>query len=171
LLASTAAIITCFSFLERFDAVCGSALAVVVLVIAAVDVQRFEIPDLANLTMALLGIAWEARGWNTDAVMMAVLRSTAAAAIFLFVRESYRRLRQIEGLGLGDVKLAAAGAIWLSWSEMWAALLVAVGGAALVVVGRRVALRESIAHNTALPFGAFLAPAIWIVWMGQLNVS
>ena len=147
------------------NAVFGSLLALAVLVVAAVDVERFEIPDLANLTILLLGLAWQAWDLNSDEIFAALLRGVAAAALLLGVRGIYRQVRKVEGLGLGDVKLAAAGAIWLSWADMWLALCIAVLGALMVVGGRRLVLREAIGHDTALPFGAFLAPAIWCAWV------
>jgi leader peptidase (prepilin peptidase)/N-methyltransferase len=170
LIASAGAVAFCFLTLDRRDAFFGSLLAVAALVVAAVDVERFEIPDLANVLILLAGLTWQVWG-HVDDMVAALLRCAVAAGLLLLVRGFYRRWRQVEGLGLGDVKLAGAGAVWLDWSQMWFALAVAAGGAALLVLGRRLGLKEPILHDTALPFGAFLAPAIWIAWIVQMTVS
>ena len=78
-------------------------------------------------------------------------------------------MRDLEGLGLGDVKLAGAGATWLSWSYIVVALLIAVSAAIAVMVGRRIVAKEQIKAHAAVPFGTFLAPAIWIAWFAQVS--
>ena len=88
-------------------------------------------------------------------------------ALLFATRASYRLIRDSEGLGLGYVKLAGAGASWLSWPNLSLALLVAVGAAIIVVVVRSLIANRKVQANTAIPFGAFLAPAIWIVWFAQ----
>jgi len=39
----------------------------------------------------------------------------------------------------------------------------------MVIVGRGVVTRERIRAHVAIPFGAFLAPAIWIAWFMQVS--
>jgi len=91
-------------------------------------------------------------------------RSVAATQRTASSDRTYRRLCGIEGLGMGDVKLAAAGAPWLPWSHLQVALLIAVSPALLVVAGRALIARNGLHMRIALPFGAFLAPAVWVVW-------
>ena len=80
------------------------------------------------------------------------------------VKWSYARLRRLEGLGWGDVKLAAAGAIWLDWPQLPIALLIAAAAGILVVAGRAMLDGGRLKTSIAIPFGAFLAPSIWLVW-------
>jgi len=165
LLVAAAASAAGFLLLAPLDAMFGTLLALSVLVVAATDLARFEIPDLANCAIFLLGIGWVvSSGFHSDAVLDAVLRAAVASAVLEIVRILYRRLRDIEGLGMGDVKLAAAGAPWLPWSHLQVALLIAVCAALLVVAGRALIARKGLHMRLALPFGAFLAPAIWVVW-------
>lgn len=171
LVASVGAVGLCFVALDHRDAIFGGLLAVLVLIVAAVDVDHFEIPDLANLSILLSGLTWQVWGFDFDDLGTALIRCLFAAGLLLFVRAIYRGWRKVEGLGLGDVKLAAAGAAWLDWPQMWFALAVAVGGAALMIVGRRVLSKQPILHDTAVPFGAFLAPAIWVAWVVQVTAG
>jgi leader peptidase (prepilin peptidase) / N-methyltransferase len=155
--------------LDRLDAVFGAALAAAVLWVAAVDLDRFEIPDTGVGAIVAFGLGWIYVTVEPDIERFAdgFLRSLAAAGFLYAVRTAYRMLRGVEGLGLGDVKLAAAGALWLSWSAMPIALLIAVGAALMVVVGRGIVLRQRIDLQASLPLGAFLAPAIWVAWFAS----
>lgn len=165
LLVAAAASTAGFLLLAPLDATFGTFLALLVLVVATTDLARFEIPDLANCAIFLLGIGWVILpGFYLDAILDAVLRAAVAGAVLEIVRLLYRRLRGIEGLGRGDVKLAAASAPWLPWSHLQVALLIAVCAALIVIVGRALIARNEFYMHLALPFGAFLAPAVWIVW-------
>ncbi len=77
----------------------------------------------------------------------------------------YRRWRGRDGLGLGDIKLAAVAGAWLGFATIFAV----IEFAALSALGAYVAsgyLRKRQLKATAfLPFGLFLAPAIWIGWL------
>jgi leader peptidase (prepilin peptidase)/N-methyltransferase len=79
----------------------------------------------------------------------------------------YRRWRGRDGLGLGDVKLAAVCGAWLDLATVAAVIELA----ALLAIGAYVAnaaLRRRPLRGTAfLPFGLFLAPAVWIGWLGE----
>jgi leader peptidase (prepilin peptidase)/N-methyltransferase len=165
LLVAAAASVAGFLLLAPLDAMFGTLLALAVLFVAATDLARFEIPDLANCSIFLLGISWVVSSeFYLGAIIDAVLRAAVAAAVLEIVRILYWRLRGIEGLGMGDVKLAAASGPWLPWSHLQVALLIAVCAALLVVAGRALIARDGVHMRLALPFGAFLAPAVWVVW-------
>jgi leader peptidase (prepilin peptidase)/N-methyltransferase len=77
----------------------------------------------------------------------------------------YRRWRARDGLGLGDIKLAAVAGAWLELGTAFAVIEIATLSAlgAYFVSGY---LRKRPPRATAfLPFGVFLAPAIWIGWL------
>jgi leader peptidase (prepilin peptidase)/N-methyltransferase len=69
----------------------------------------------------------------------------------------YQKVRGVEGMGMGDVKMLAMIGAVLGWPLMlltlvWSSL---AGG----LVGAVLLLFRADARTTALPFGAFLAPA------------
>lgn len=153
--------------LDPMDAGFGVGLSVLVLWVTAVDLDRFEIPDIGVGLLLITGLIWvyfASYGDWTD-VLDACARSIAAAALFYLIRAAYRAWRGIDGLGLGDVKLAAAAAPWLSWSSMPTALFIAVAGAAILTVARAILSRSRINPMEALPLGAFMAPALWLTWI------
>jgi leader peptidase (prepilin peptidase)/N-methyltransferase len=146
----------------------AAALGAVVVVIAIVDIDRYIIPDVAVLAMLLLGlvlVAVENSGIRGAAIADGVLRALVTGGALYLLRLAYRRLTGIDGLGLGDVKLAAAAGPWLMWPTLPFAIAVAAI-AALAATGARAALvRERVHLKQELPFGAFLAPAVWISFL------
>jgi leader peptidase (prepilin peptidase) / N-methyltransferase len=155
-------------FLDPIDAAFGTLLAAAALLIAAVDLDRFEIPDMANFAVFALGLSWtQAWGFDFETFTQALLRSLLVAGLLFAVRAGYRAVRNLEGLGLGDVKLAGAGAAWLSLPHMAVGILIAVGAAIAVILARRIVAKERIKAHSAVPFGTFLAPAIWMAWFAQ----
>jgi leader peptidase (prepilin peptidase)/N-methyltransferase len=147
--------------------VLGGGLAVVMIAIAAIDARRFVIPDKLVLAGLLLGFVEASIGQSelvTTALLGSALRSIALALAFWGFRAAYRRLRGREGIGLGDVKLAAVAGAWLGWTAAALAIDIAALSALAVVLIR--ALRgQRITSTTAVPFGLFFAPAIWLAWL------
>lgn len=145
----------------------GAALAALAAAIAAVDWRRFVIPDELNALGLALGLAaaWlNSAADPAGAVAAALARAVATATIFYAFRFGYRRWRGREGMGLGDVKLAAAAGAWLDWNALpFAVEMAALGALAFVLIARFVS-RRPIDAAAKLPFGAFLAPAIWVAW-------
>jgi leader peptidase (prepilin peptidase)/N-methyltransferase len=90
-------------------------------------------------------------------------RAVGTALVLASLRWSYARLREREGLGFGDVKLAAAVGAWLPLNAIPLCFGLAAGGALLTVLFAR--LRgEAIDASMKIPFGAFLCPALWLVF-------
>jgi leader peptidase (prepilin peptidase) / N-methyltransferase len=147
----------------------GGALAVVMIAIAAIDARRFVIPDrlvLAALALGLVEASIAEPERFAAGLAGAVLRGLALALAFLGFRAAYRRLRGREGLGLGDVKLAAVAGIWLSWLAVAFAVDIAALSALAVVLMRAVR-GARITAKTKIAFGLFFAPAIWCAWLFQ----
>jgi leader peptidase (prepilin peptidase)/N-methyltransferase len=146
----------------------GAALALVVVVIAAIDARRFIIPnELSALGFALaLAHAWvSAPDAGLEAVAWAVLRGVILALLFLGLREGYRRLRGREGIGLGDVKLAGVAGAWLDWIAALLAIEIAALSALAFFALWYVLGGRKVHTASRVPFGAFLAPAIWVAWL------
>ena len=150
--------------------VAGAGLACLVIAIAAVDARRFIIPDELTAAALALGLA-DAAIRHPDgigeALALAALRGAIVAASFFGLWALYRRLRGREGIGLGDVKLAGVAGAWLDWPSIPIAIEIAALAALAVCLVRWLALGRAINATTRLPFGAFLAPAIWIAWLGE----
>ena len=90
-------------------------------------------------------------------------------AALLAIELIYRRLRGRAGLGLGDVKLAGVAGAWLSASLLPAAIELAALAALLAYAARQIRKRRQFRSGSRLPFAAFLAPSIWIVWLFETS--
>ena len=150
--------------------VAGAVLACLMIAIAAIDARRFMIPDELTAAALALGLA-DAAIRHPDgigeALALAALRGAIVAAAFFGLWALYRGLRGREGIGLGDVKLAGVAGVWLDWPSIPVAVEIAALAALAVCLVRWLALGRAISATTRLPFGAFLAPAIWIAWLGE----
>jgi leader peptidase (prepilin peptidase) / N-methyltransferase len=156
------------------DGVLGALLGALMLAIAASDFRRYIIPnELTGAAVALAlfraaAVGPEA-GW--EAVLWAAGRGLLIALPFLTLMAGYRWWRGRDGLGLGDIKLAAVAGAWLGFVTVFAVIELATLSAlgAYFVSGY---LRKRPPRATALlPFGLFLAPAIWIGWLVEAMLS
>ncbi|MCP4618164.1 MAG: prepilin peptidase [Bradyrhizobium sp.] len=148
----------------------GAGLGVIMLAIAVIDARHFIIPDPLNAAALALGLAQAALMNAQDrwvGLADASLRAAVLAALFLILRAGYARLRGWDGIGLGDVKLAAVAGVWLDWVVMPLAIEIAALSALGAYAIHHLLRRRAMRANARLPFGLFFAPAIWIGWLLQ----
>lgn len=134
------------------------------------DATRYLVPDAAVVALGVLGVlsrlqtpifAFDA----SIATLSLLIDGLLAGGGVWLVRETYFRRRGHDGIGLGDVKLAAAGGLLCGIGGFSMALLSAsLMGLAAAFVALRLGFDE-IARK--LPFGALLAPAMLLVWILQ----
>jgi leader peptidase (prepilin peptidase)/N-methyltransferase len=79
------------------------------------------------------------------------------------------RLRGREGIGLGDIKLAAVAGVWLDLPAVALAIEIAALAALTIVLIRALRGRR-VTGKTPIPFGLFFAPAIWIGWLLERSI-
>ncbi len=148
-------------------ALTGSLLAFALSWGAMVDLDRFILPDVLTLGLVVAGVVIAV----SDGLLAAQPYLIGAAAGYFSlaaVAGIYRRLRGRNGLGMGDAKLLAAAGAWLGWMALPFVLLIA-SLACLVLLGCQAILRRQPIQSSAIPFGPYLAGAIWIVWLAQLG--
>jgi leader peptidase (prepilin peptidase) / N-methyltransferase len=153
--------------------VLGAALALVMCAVALYDARHFVIPNAlgaATFALALAHAAVLDPHAPLPPVGMALLRAVVSGGLFLAIRLGYRRWRGRDGLGLGDVKLAAVAGAWLDWFALAAALEIAVVAALASYLVRHRVGRRPIRTTDALPLGLYLAPAIWAAWFLQATL-
>lgn len=150
-----------------------SAMALIMVVwIAGHDFKDFTIPDGPLVCLAMVGIAvrltgrGESLGWTA---LLILVDGLACGGAFWLVREGFFRLRGYDGLGFGDVKLAAAGGIFVgSLGLAWSVFLASAVGLLCALVFMLVLPRQRL---DKLPFGALLAPALWLVSFFDLRLA
>ena len=164
---ATAGVAASLAIEDGAGGVLAAGLVLVVTVIAVIDARSFIIPDELNAAGVILGLTYAglAEPSVTDGLTSAALRGGVLALAFLAIRSAYRRLRGRDGLGLGDVKLAAMAGIWLDWTMIPVAIDLAAGTALAAYGLRQLAVGRAIRSTGRLPFGLFFAPAIWVGWV------
>lgn len=141
--------------------------------LSIVDARTFLLPDGLTLPLIVVGVvhsAWIGTPPGSDArdyVVEGAWSATAAAAGFLFmalIARTFRQLRGIEGLGLGDAKLLAAAGAWLGLLALPSVVLIAaVTALPTTLLVHRLLKGGQPLGTTPTPFGPYLAGATWIV--------
>jgi leader peptidase (prepilin peptidase)/N-methyltransferase len=125
-------------------------------VLAWIDIRHGIIPNWLNLTIAVLGLSKAVLVGGPPAGLQAACEGAAIGAVFWLLRRLYFAFRKIQGLGLGDVKLLAAGGIWVGVAGLpmllMVAALTALACASLMQLGGR-----QLTGQTSMSFGPFLA--------------
>mgnify|MGYP001820883762 CR=1 FL=1 len=164
-------VLVSFWVLEFDKAIISVALSLAMIVIAISDTRSFIIPDALSLPAVPCGLLVSGYLADTGQFHWTVLEHLSAAAmscvLILAIKEVYARIRKREGLGLGDVNLAAVAGAWLGLSGFSQALLLACVLAIIVVTILHFQSGRPYRATTAVPFGAYFAPSIWLVWFLQ----
>jgi leader peptidase (prepilin peptidase)/N-methyltransferase len=138
--------------------------------LAWIDLHYGIIPDWLNLTIAGLGLSKALMIGGPLSGLEAALQGAAIGAIFWLLRRLYFAFRNVQGLGLGDVKLLAAAGIWVGVAGLPILLLVATL-TALASAGLLQLSGWQLTRQTSLPFGPFLALGLLVALAVQLQSS
>ena len=142
-----------------------AAIVSMLIVLIYIDADIQILPDVVDLPGVAVGLGIAAIGGRAlapDLILADSLLDSAAGAVIgasllLAIALSYRLIRRIEGMGLGDVKMMAMLGAVFGWEPLFPLLVIAsVLGA---IVGAVVAMRSERGMQTAIPFGVFLGIA------------
>lgn len=141
----------------------GFLLAVLVVAIAVVDLRQLIIPDSLNLTLAAAGLGFQF--WIEPALPLdALLFAALVFVVFLGLQQWFVRVRGVQGLGLGDVKMASASAFWISpWNAALYLLVTCV--TALLFVFFASLRGAKLEMKMKVPFGPFLGLGLFVTWL------
>jgi leader peptidase (prepilin peptidase)/N-methyltransferase len=148
----------------------GAFLAALMLAIAVYDARHYLIPNeltAAAFALALLRAAAFVPDIGIEALLWPLARAAAVALPLLLLMALYRRWRGRDGLGLGDVKLAAVCGAWLDLASVVAVIELAALLAIAAYAANALLRRRPLRATAYLPFGLFLAPVIWVGWLGE----
>lgn len=129
------------------------AFACALIVLFVIDLQHRILPNVITLPGIVIGFACSfflPPGWRDSLIGIAI----GGGTLFL-IAEAYYRLRNVEGLGMGDVKLLGMIGAFLGWQLVLLTLIVASFAGSLVGVALIASGRGNM--KLALPFGTFLA--------------
>lgn len=131
--------------------------------LAAVDLEHHRLPDRLIAPAALVsGVALTVDALVTDSwssLLRGLLCAAVALAAFLVMA-----LISPNGMGLGDVKLAALLSLHTGWLGWQLAIFAILGGfAAGAVLALALVVAGRATWRTAIPFGPALLGAAWLV--------
>ena len=147
-------------------AIASIVLGVLMLAGADVDARTYLLPNVITWGATICGVssAWfldELNPWS--ATSDAILRAVCVAGLLALLRWIYSRVRHCEGLGLGDVKLAAAVGAWLPFEFIPLCFGLATGGALVAIMWGHLRGKR-IERTMKIPLGTFLCPALWFAF-------
>lgn len=131
------------------------------LVLFFTDLDTRILPNEITLGGAVAGVI--AAIWLPPGLVSSLLGVLLGGGVLWATGALYERVRGVEGMGMGDVKMLGMIGGVLGWPLMlltlvWASI---VGG----LVGAVLLATRADARTTALPFGSFLAPAALLASM------
>jgi leader peptidase (prepilin peptidase)/N-methyltransferase len=129
-----------------------------------VDLEFQLLPDALTFPGTLLGIIASLllRGFEPG-TRHALLGVVAGSGLLWALAWTWLRVRKIEGMGGGDIKLAAMFGAVLGWKFTLLTLFFAALAGSLWGLGLIVARRGGM--RSALPFGTLLAPSAMVVFL------
>ncbi len=140
----------------------GAHLLVLSVWITVVDLRSLRIPDGLNASLAIGGVGFQIASQKALPVWPIIGAASLCLALY-GLREIYLRRRGVVGLGLGDVKMAGASALWLHPANLSIFVLLS-STIALVSVffwGRN---NQRLRSTGRMPFGPFLAFGLVACW-------
>jgi leader peptidase (prepilin peptidase) / N-methyltransferase len=140
------------------------ALGACLVALSAIDYETLRLPDVLTLPLAAAGLLLGPLLTLEPSFAWRVCAAVAGFGFIWALNEGYRGLRGRAGMGLGDAKLLAVAGAWLGLDGLPSTLLYACI-AALLFVALRYLRGHSVTRDEPMPFGPFLAAAIWLVWL------
>jgi leader peptidase (prepilin peptidase)/N-methyltransferase len=123
------------------------------IVLFVIDLQHRILPNSITVTGVPIGFALSLflpPGWRESLIGLIL-----GGGVLFVIGEAYYRLRGVDGLGMGDVKMLAMIGAFLGWHLTLVTLIFASFTGALVGVALLASGRGGM--KAALPFGTFLA--------------
>lgn len=121
-----------------------------------IDYDHRILPNSITLPGAALGLLLSGIR-PTITVTESIGGLLLGAGLLFFVAEVYLRLRKIEGLGMGDVKMMGMIGAFVGWKAVL--LILFLGSMLGTLVGLVLMAAKGKGLKTALPFGTFLGTA------------
>jgi leader peptidase (prepilin peptidase) / N-methyltransferase len=150
-------------------AIASTVLGILMIAGADIDARTFLLPNsitFGAIACGVLAAPFLDPPSSWTAAAEAIVRAGIVAGALGLFRSVYGWIRKFEGLGLGDVKLAAAIGAWLPLEAIPSCFGLATGGALVAVMLARLS-GQTVMSTTRIPFGAFLCPALWIVFFSH----
>jgi leader peptidase (prepilin peptidase) / N-methyltransferase len=129
--------------------------------ISVVDMKEMRIPDMLNGMLLAGGISFWTLRSSSDLGLQAFSALALASALWL-IRYGHSKVSGEIGLGLGDVKMAGAGAVWINPLSLPMFLFMASASGLVYAV-----LRRGEDPRGRMPFAPFLSFGLLSCWIAE----
>jgi len=130
-----------------------TAFGCAMIVLFVIDLQHRILPNAITVPGAIIGLVISVflpPGWMSSLIGVLI-----GGGVLFAIGEAYYRVRGVDGLGMGDVKMLAMIGAFLGWQLALVTLILASFGGAVLGIGLLSTGRGGM--QAALPFGTFLA--------------
>lgn len=141
----------------------GCALGWSLLALGWIDARWLLLPDVLTLPLVPVGLLVTLL-WQPALLSDHIVATCAGYLGLRGIAWVYRALRGYDGIGDGDAKLLAAVGAWLGLAALPIVVLIAALFG-LALAGGQALAGYRLQATTALPFGTYLAVAMWLVWL------
>jgi leader peptidase (prepilin peptidase)/N-methyltransferase len=146
-----------------------AALVSMTLVLIYIDLDIQILPDVIDLPGVVIGLIVGATHLGalypdlllSKTLLESLTGAAVGAGVLLVIALSYKLIRKVEGMGMGDVKMMAMLGAVVGWEPLFPLFLIASVTGALV--GLFIAARSEDRMQVAVPFGVFLGLAFLVV--------
>lgn len=138
------------------------SLAVWLLILAAIDLDRFLLPDLLTYPLILIGLVYSS--FLGVGAIQSVAGALSGYGLIAGLAWFWQAYFGREGIGLGDAKLLAAIGAWCGIFALPIVLLVS-SSTAITLLLLASAVRKNSIDTAVIPFGPLLCLGFWIAWL------
>lgn len=132
------------------------------MVLIFIDLEIQILPDVIDIPGIVIGLAlgWLSVGVADHGLVLAanltdsLIGAALGGGLLLLIALSYKLIRGVDGMGLGDVKMMAMIGAVSGWRAVLSILLVSAVAGSLIGIGIAAVRRSDL--KFALPFGVFL---------------
>jgi len=132
------------------------ATASLLFLLAVIDRRTYCLPDPLNYLLLWLGLL---HATQTGREVAAIYGAIMGYCSLWLLAWGFRSVRDVEGLGYGDIKLFAALGACCGWQALAS---IALGATLLALIAVFAVQRRNLRPDSPMPFGPFLAIAGWV---------
>ncbi len=162
--------IAAIQFGLSFELLAVLILTWLLLAMTFIDFKHQILPDVLTLPLLWLGLLVSCFNLFTtshDAILGAIF----GYAFFWIVNQTFKLFTKKDGIGQGDFKLLAAAGAWLGWQLL--PFIILTSSILALVFGISVITFKKQSRKIPIPFGPFIAIALWlgVIWGFDLTQS
>ena len=163
LLTCILTIIAGVEFGLSFTLIAVLILTYLLIALTFIDIDHQILPDLLTLPLVWIGLFISCFTLFTTS-KDAILGGIFGYLSFWAINKLFKIISRQDGMGQGDFKLIAAAGAWLGWQIL--PFVILTSSISCLIVGGGVLLWKQKSYKTPVPFGPFIALALWIgiIW-------